>query len=121
MRSREGVSEGQRANLEDRPCRDDPLSLRDGRSSISDPSRVADQDGVMALKRAVVELSAIGRNLNQIARAANQGGRTAAIGRDEVMAINSACGRGGREPEGARAPGSPHRSQQPCRAPPPAR
>jgi antitoxin component of RelBE/YafQ-DinJ toxin-antitoxin module len=42
---------------------------------------------LMALKRAIAELSAIGRNLNQIARVANQGGRTAAIGRNEVMAM----------------------------------
>ena len=39
---------------------------------------------LLALKRSVAELSAIGRNLNQIARVANPGGRTAAIGRDEV-------------------------------------
>lgn len=45
------------------------------------------QAELMALKRAIAELSAIGRNLNQIARVANQGGRTAAIGRNEVMAM----------------------------------
>jgi len=45
------------------------------------------QPELMALKRAIAELSAIGRNLNQIARVANQGGRTAAIGRNEVMAM----------------------------------
>ena len=39
---------------------------------------------LLALKRSVAELGAIGRNLNQIARVANQGGRTAAIGRGEV-------------------------------------
>jgi hypothetical protein len=42
---------------------------------------------LIALKRAIAELGAIGRNLNQIARVANQGGRTAAIGRNEVMAM----------------------------------
>jgi hypothetical protein len=42
---------------------------------------------LMALKRAIAELSAIGRNLNQIARVANQGGQTASIGRNEVMAM----------------------------------
>jgi antitoxin component of RelBE/YafQ-DinJ toxin-antitoxin module len=45
------------------------------------------QAELMALKRAIAELSAIGRNLNQIARVTNQGGRTAAIGRNEVMAM----------------------------------
>lgn len=45
------------------------------------------QPELMALKRAIAELSAIGRNLNQIARVANQGGRAAAIGRNEVMAM----------------------------------
>lgn len=42
---------------------------------------------LLVLKRSVAELSAIGRNLNQIARVANQGGRTAAIGRDEVSSM----------------------------------
>jgi hypothetical protein len=42
---------------------------------------------LLALKRSIAELSAIGRNLNQIARAANQGGRTAAIGRGEVSSM----------------------------------
>ena len=42
---------------------------------------------LMAFKRSVAELGAIGRNLNQIARVANQGGRTAAIGRDEVSSM----------------------------------
>ena len=45
------------------------------------------KDELLALKRAVAELGAIGRNLNQIARAAGQGGRTAVIGRNEVMAM----------------------------------
>ena len=42
---------------------------------------------LIALKCSVAELGAIGRNLNQIARVANQGGRAAAIGRDEVRAM----------------------------------
>ncbi len=45
------------------------------------------KEELLALKRAVAELSAIGRNLNQIARVASQGGRTAAIGREEVRAM----------------------------------
>jgi predicted DNA binding CopG/RHH family protein len=42
---------------------------------------------LLALKRSVAELSAIGRNLNQIARAINSGERTALLGRQEVMAM----------------------------------
>ena len=42
---------------------------------------------LLALKRSVAELSAIGRNLNQIARVANHGGLTAAIGRGEVSGM----------------------------------
>jgi negative regulator of replication initiation len=45
------------------------------------------KDELLALKRAVAELSAIGRNLNQIARVTSQGGRAAALGRNEVMAM----------------------------------
>jgi predicted DNA binding CopG/RHH family protein len=41
----------------------------------------------LALKQSVVELTAIGRNLNQIARALNQGGRTALPGQAEVSAM----------------------------------
>jgi hypothetical protein len=43
------------------------------------------------LKRAVAELGAVGRNLNQIARAANQGTRIAGLGRDEFRAILKIC------------------------------
>lgn len=45
------------------------------------------KEELIALKRSVAELGAIGRNLNQIARVANQGGRTAAIGLDHVRAM----------------------------------
>jgi hypothetical protein len=41
----------------------------------------------LALMRTVAELSAIGRNLNQIARAANAGGRPSMPGREEVGAM----------------------------------
>jgi hypothetical protein len=44
-----------------------------------------------ALKHAVSELSAVGRNLNQIARAANEGARIAGAGRDEFKAILKIC------------------------------
>jgi len=42
---------------------------------------------LLALKSAVAELGAIGRNLNQIARAMNQGQRVAGPGRDELRAM----------------------------------
>jgi hypothetical protein len=42
---------------------------------------------LLALKNAVAELGAIGRNLNQIARAMNQGERVAGPGRDELRAM----------------------------------
>ena len=46
---------------------------------------------LVALKRAVGELGAIGRNLNQIARAANQGARAGGVGHDEFRAILKVC------------------------------
>jgi hypothetical protein len=48
-------------------------------------------DELTALKRAVSELGAVGRNLNQIARARNQGARVAGPGRDEFRAILKIC------------------------------
>lgn len=42
---------------------------------------------LLALKSAVAELAAIGRNLNQIARAMNQGQRVAGPGREELRAM----------------------------------
>lgn len=44
-----------------------------------------------ALKRVVAELGAIGRNLNQIARAANQCGRVAGPQREDLRAFLSVC------------------------------
>jgi hypothetical protein len=41
----------------------------------------------LALTQSVAELSAIGRNLNQIARALNQGGRPSMPGREELGAM----------------------------------
>jgi hypothetical protein len=46
---------------------------------------------LVELKRSVAELGAIGRNINQIARAANQGGRVAAPGRDDLRQILRVC------------------------------
>lgn len=50
------------------------------------------KDELIALKRAVSELGAVGRNLNQIARAANQGTRVGSVGQDEFRAILKICG-----------------------------
>jgi hypothetical protein len=49
------------------------------------------KDELAALKRAVGELGAIGRNLNQMTRAVNQGGRIGGLGREEFRAILKVC------------------------------
>jgi hypothetical protein len=49
------------------------------------------KDELVALKHAVSELGAVGRNLNQIARAANSGSRVAGVGQDEFRAILKIC------------------------------
>jgi hypothetical protein len=46
---------------------------------------------VSALKRSVAELSAIGRNLNQIARVAHQGGRITGPSRDDLRSMLKVC------------------------------
>jgi hypothetical protein len=46
---------------------------------------------LLELKRSVAELGAIGRNINQIARLANQGGRAAVLGRDDLRSIIRVC------------------------------
>lgn len=46
---------------------------------------------LLALKRSVSELGAIGRNLNQIARAANQGERGTVPGREDVKVMLRVC------------------------------
>ena len=45
------------------------------------------KDELIALKQAVSELSSVGRNLNQIARAANQGDRMSGPGRENLNAM----------------------------------
>jgi hypothetical protein len=45
------------------------------------------KEELSALKRSVAELGAIGRNLNQIARAANQGGKPSGPGREELRSM----------------------------------
>ena len=49
------------------------------------------KDELVALKGAVSELGAVGRNLNQIARAANQGARVGGVGHEEFRAILKIC------------------------------
>jgi hypothetical protein len=49
------------------------------------------KEELVALKRAVGELGAIGRNLNQIARAANEGRPVTGMGRDEFRAVLKIC------------------------------
>ncbi len=45
------------------------------------------KEELLALRRSVAELGAIGRNLNQIARVANQGGRPSGPGREDLQAM----------------------------------
>jgi Bacterial mobilisation protein (MobC) len=48
------------------------------------------KDELLALKHSIAELASIGRNLNQIARAANQGGRVGPM-RDDLLAFLRLC------------------------------
>jgi hypothetical protein len=49
------------------------------------------KEELLALKRAVSELGSIGRNVNQIARAVNQGERASGPGREDLRAILRVC------------------------------
>lgn len=49
------------------------------------------KDELLALRRTVSELSSIGRNLNQIARAANQGARTSGPHHEDLRTILRLC------------------------------
>lgn len=49
------------------------------------------REELLALKRTVSELGRVGRNLNQIARAASQGERVISPGRDDLRAILRVC------------------------------
>lgn len=49
------------------------------------------RDELLALKRSIGELAAIGRNINQIARAANDGGRLPSSVREEFRAMLKIC------------------------------
>jgi len=47
---------------------------------------------LLGLKRAVAELGSVGRNLNQIAKAAHRGDRGSGASRDDVKALLTVCG-----------------------------
>jgi hypothetical protein len=49
------------------------------------------KDELLALRRSIGELAAIGRNLNQIAKAANDGGRIPGSAREEFRAMLRVC------------------------------
>jgi hypothetical protein len=49
------------------------------------------KEELLALKRAISELGSIGRNLNQIVRAANQGDRVSGPSREDLMGILKVC------------------------------
>ena len=49
------------------------------------------KDELLALRRSIGELAAIGRNLNQIAKTANDGGRLPGSARDEFRAMLKVC------------------------------
>ncbi len=49
------------------------------------------KEELLALKRSIGELGSIGRNINQIAKAANEGGRPPSSVRDEFRAILKIC------------------------------
>lgn len=49
------------------------------------------KDELLALKRSISELAAIGRNVNQVAKAANDGGRLPGSVREEFRAMLKIC------------------------------
>ena len=49
------------------------------------------KDELLALKRSIAELAAIGRNINQIAKVANEGGRLPGSAREEFRAMLKVC------------------------------
>ena len=49
------------------------------------------KDELIALRRSISELAAIGRNLNQIARSTNEGGRLPGSAREDFRAMLKVC------------------------------
>jgi hypothetical protein len=60
------------------------------RAHLRDLSPLPKQE-LMVLRRAVTELGAMGRNLNQIARVATQGGRVVGPTREDLLGVLRAC------------------------------
>lgn len=106
-RSQENGKRGDGARLYVRLRPDDRLVLRERAAARGMPSATyvsvlvrahlrnltpMPKDELVALKRSVAELGAIGRNLNQIARAANSGHRVVVgSAREELRAILKVC------------------------------
>lgn len=108
FRDRRGHNEkhGHRARLHVRLRPDDRLLLRERAAARGMPSATyvsvlvrahlrnlapIPKDELLALKRSVAELGAIGRNLNQIARAANSGDRVIGPAREDLRVILKVC------------------------------
>jgi hypothetical protein len=105
-RGRDNEKHGGRARLYVRLRPDDWLLLRERAAARGMPSATyvsvivrahlrnlapMPKDELMALKRSVAELGAIGRNLNQLARAANSGDRGVGPAREDLRAILKVC------------------------------
>lgn len=105
-RGQETDKHGHRARLYVRLRPDDRLLLRERAGARGLPSATyvsvlvrshlrnlapIPKDELVALKRSVAELGAIGRNLNQIARAANSSDRVVGPAREELRAILKVC------------------------------
>ena len=58
---------------------------------ICDRSRRCRKDELLALKRSIAELASIGRNINQIAKVANEGGGLPGSVREEFRAMLRIC------------------------------
>jgi hypothetical protein len=106
-RGREPAGRGEGARLYVRLRPDDRLLLRERASGRGMPAATyvsvltrshlrslppLPKEELLALKRAVAELGAIGRNLNQIARAVNHGARSVGPTREDFRAILKVCG-----------------------------
>lgn len=105
-RGHDNEKHGDRARLYVRLRADDRLLLRERAAARGMPSATyvsvivrahlrnlapIPKDELMALKRSVAELGAIGRNLNQIARAANSGDRVVGPSREDLRALLKVC------------------------------
>lgn len=105
-RRQDSDKHGSKARLYVRLRPDDRLLLRDRAAARGMPSATyvsvlvrahlrnltpMPKEELVALKRSVAELGAIGRNLNQIARTANSGDRVVGPAREDLRAILKVC------------------------------